>query len=325
MAAAVLKRAQLGLQQLVGAAATAARSAASGRIGGRATGGAAATQAPAITALDGAAFPGTRETFAWSPDALQDAGAGRQLLDLDASSWKRTRFVFLGCPGVGKGTYASRVARLLDVPHIAMGDLVRAEFKGRTAIGQKVGGLMQAGKLVPDDLVLEMLAQRLAAGAHRGEAGFVLDGFPRNAAQAVALQEITPVDLALNLRLRRDVIVAKCLGRRTCAECGAGFNVTDIDESARDGLPPMVMPPLPPPPQCAHKMTRRVDDTEEVIRARLEVYEMESKPVEDFFRAKGLLLDFDVLGGIPETWPRLLESMQLEDNVVLPEPLPRAA
>lgn len=138
MAAAVLKRAQLGLQQLVGAAATAARSAASGRIGGRATGGAAATQAPAITALDGAAFPGTRETFAWSPDALQDAGAGRQLLDLDASSWKRTRFVFLGCPGVGKGTYASRVARLLDVPHIAMGDLVRAEFKGRTAIGQKV-------------------------------------------------------------------------------------------------------------------------------------------------------------------------------------------
>lgn len=214
---------------------------------------------------------------------------------------------------------------MLDVPHISMGDLVRAEFHRQTAIGQKIGGLMQAGRLVPDSLVLEMLRRRLAAGAARGEAGFILDGFPRNTAQAEALQAMTPVDVALNVWLPRHAIVAKCVGRRACAECGGSFNVAGVDAPPAGGQPALVLPARPPPPRCAHKMTRRPDDTEEVVRARLAVYESESKPVEDYFRTAGCLVDFEVLGGIQETWQRLLETLQLEQGVVLPKAARRMA
>eukprot|EP00271_Cylindrocystis_brebissonii_P014901 TRINITY_DN36574_c0_g1_i1.p1 TRINITY_DN36574_c0_g1~~TRINITY_DN36574_c0_g1_i1.p1 ORF type:complete len:364 (+),score=34.28 TRINITY_DN36574_c0_g1_i1:44-1093(+) len=223
------------------------------------------------------------------------------------------RWVFLGCPGVGKGTYASRLSKLLNIPHIAMGDLVRAEVQKGTAAAKQLEATMRTGQLVTDEVVFGLLAQRLELGAARGEGGFILDGFPRTASQAASLKALTPIDLVVNLHLNEDIIVQKCLGRRICSECGGNFNVADIHLPATKDCPPVVMPPLVPPMNCAAKMTQRSDDTEDVIRNRLEIYRRESEPVESFYRSMGLLQDFHIAGGIPETWPRLLAALDVQE------------
>ncbi|KAH7276310.1 hypothetical protein KP509_39G002000 [Ceratopteris richardii] len=169
---------------------------------------------------------------------------------------------------------------------------------------------MNEGKLLPDEVVLELLAKRLQAGSAAGESGFILDGFPRTRSQVEALDRITDIELVLNLRLREDILIMKCMGRRICSGCGTNFNIANIDVEGEDGGPRIFMPPLLPPPACANKLTTRADDTEEVVRARLNLYAEECKPVEDYYRAQGKLLDFDVMGGIPETWPKLLDAVK---------------
>eukprot|EP00250_Pteridium_aquilinum_P000784 c10950_g1_i1 orf=341-1213(-) len=227
-----------------------------------------------------------------------------------SSSRSGPQWIFLGCPGVGKGTYASRLAKFLGIPHIAMGDLVRQELSQPTASGQKLKALMNEGKLLPDEVILELLAKRFESGSASGESGFILDGFPRTRSQAGTLDKVTDIDLVVNLRLREDVLIMKCLGRRICSGCGTNYNIANIDVGGDDGGPKIFMPPLLPPPSCAPKLTTRADDTEEVVRARLNVYADECKPVEDYYRAQDKLLDFDVIGGIPETWPKLLEAVR---------------
>ncbi|KAI5078233.1 hypothetical protein GOP47_0005904 [Adiantum capillus-veneris] len=236
-----------------------------------------------------------------------------------SETWSSTRspssrtgpqWIFLGCPGVGKGTYASRLAKFLGVPHIAMGDLVRQELSEPTPSGLKLKQLMNEGKLLPDNVILELLAKRLEAGTVAGETGFILDGFPRTRSQVEALDKVTDIELVLNLRLREDVLVMKCLGRRICSGCGTNYNIANIDVGGENGAPRIFMPPLLPPPSCANKLIIRADDTEEVVRARLNFYAEESKPVENYYRAQEKLMDFDVIGGIPETWPKLLDVVR---------------
>lgn len=223
------------------------------------------------------------------------------------------QWVFLGCPGVGKGTYASRLAKLVDVPHIAMGDLVRQELKSTSAMSKQLTDAMTLGKLLPDKVIFSLLSKRLEEGMLAGgRGGFILDGFPRTISQADVLEDITEIDLVVNLKLREDVLIAKCLGRRICSDCGGNFNLAKIDVEGADGEPRILMPPLLPPPGCSDKMTIRADDTDEVVRTRLRVYREESAPVEEFYRVKGKLLDFNVGGGIPETWPNLLAALNLQ-------------
>ncbi|KAM0023022.1 putative adenylate kinase [Helianthus debilis subsp. tardiflorus] len=219
------------------------------------------------------------------------------------------QWVFLGSPGVGKGTYASRLSTLLGVPHIATGDLVRQELP----LSPQLDEVVNQGKLVSDEIIFNLLSKRLEAGESRGESGFILDGFPRTIRQAEILDEVTEIDLVVNLKLREDVLIEKCLGRRICSECGKGFNVAAIDAKAENGLPGMSMPPLLPPQQCASKLITRADDTEPVVRERLRVYKEKSEPVEDYYRKQGKLIEFDLPGGIPESWPKLLEILNLDD------------
>eukprot|EP00249_Psilotum_nudum_P012853 c24007_g2_i1 orf=482-1366(-) len=222
------------------------------------------------------------------------------------------QWIFMGCPGVGKGTYASRLAKLLGIPHISVGDLVRKELSQATPSGQKLVSLANEGKLLPDDVILDLLSKRLEKGVQLGESGFILDGFPRTQSQAGILEQVAEIDLVLNLRLPENILIMKCLGRRICSGCGNNYNLANIDVEATDGRPGIFMPPLLPPPACASKLTVRPDDTEEVVRARLRIYADESKPVEEYYRRQGKLLDFDVAGGIPETWPRLLAALKLD-------------
>lgn len=214
-------------------------------------------------------------------------------------------WVFLGPPGVGKGTYATRIAEWLCIPHVAAGDLVRDEIKAETPLGLEMKSIVNAGNLLPDEVVIRLLRQRLHTAADAGDPGVLLDGFPRTVSQASNVLHVADVQLALNMQLREDVLMAKCLGRRVCTKCGKGYNVADINLPAANGEPAIVMPPLNPPPECMQHLETRADDTEAVVTRRLQVYHAEAAPVEEFFRNQGLLVDFEITGGIPETLPRL--------------------
>ena len=134
---------------------------------------------------------------------------------------------------------------------------------------------------------------------------FTFLGFPRTIRQADRLSETVRVDVVLNFTLEEAILVEKACARRKCGECGKGYNVADIDYTTKDGVR-IIMPPLSPPEKCVGKMTMREDDKEETVRARLDAFKRQSLPVEDWYRKRGKLSEFEILGGIPETTPRLM-------------------
>ncbi|XP_068492504.1 probable adenylate kinase 1, chloroplastic isoform X1 [Phaseolus vulgaris] len=237
----------------------------------------------------------------------------------DILSKRCVQWVFLGCPGVGKGTYASRLSNLLDVPHIATGDLVRDELASSGPLSSQLSEIVKQGQLVSDEIIISLLSKRLGAEEGKDDLGFILDGFPRTIKQAVSfftlkiLEGVTDIDLVINLKLREDVLLEKCLGRRICKECGGNFNVASIDIKAENGTPGIVMAPLLPPANCISKLITRSDDTEAVVKERLRIYREMTQPVEDFYRNRGKLLEFNLPGGIPESWPKLLHALNLDD------------
>ncbi|KAH7537340.1 hypothetical protein FEM48_Zijuj03G0082200 [Ziziphus jujuba var. spinosa] len=235
-------------------------------------------------------------------------------LEQKPNSDKNVQWVFLGCPGVGKGTYASRLSNLLGVPHIATGDLVREELSSSGPLASQLADIVNQGKLVSDEIIINLLSKRLETSAAKGETGFILDGFPRTIRQAEILDGVTDIDLVINLKLREEALLAKCLGRRICSECGGNYNVASIDIKGEDGSPNLYMAPLLPPPHCASKLITRSDDTEEVVKKRLRIYNEMSQPLEEFYRRRGKLLEFELPGGIPESWPKLLQALNLEDH-----------
>ncbi|KAL7109829.1 hypothetical protein ACP275_06G200100 [Erythranthe tilingii] len=249
-------------------------------------------------------------------DLHRASSALSSALPVDNSNGKgrNVQWVFLGCPGVGKGTYAARLSTLLGVPHIATGDLVRQELSSRGPLSSQLAEIVNQGQLISDEIIIDLLSKRLENALVKGETGFILDGFPRTVRQAEILEGVTDIDLVINLKLREEALIAKCLGRRICSECQGNYNVACIDIKAEDGNPRMYMPPLLPPPQCESKLITRADDTELVVKERLRVYNEMSRPVEDFYRSRGKLLEFDLPGGIPESWRKLLRALNLDDH-----------
>ncbi|KAK4783493.1 hypothetical protein SAY86_007867 [Trapa natans] len=214
---------------------------------------------------------------------------------------RNLQWVFLGCPGVGKGTYASRLCNLLGVPHIATGDLVRDELSSAGALSAQLKEIVNQGKLVSDEIILSLLWKRLVGGQDKGQSGFILDGFPCTIKQAEILEGMIDIDLVVNLKLPEDILIEKCLGRRLCSQCGKNFNIASINVKGENGNPAMSMAPLLPPEHCMSKLITRTDDTEEVVRERLRIYNDKTQPVEDFYRRRGKLLEFNLPGGIPES------------------------
>lgn len=217
--------------------------------------------------------------------------------------------VFLGAPGVGKGTFANRVAPAVGVPIIATGDIIRAFIKDKNSeLGKKLKTYNDAGKLVPDDLVVEMVLDRLAQDDAKN--GFLLDGFPRTVPQAEALLKHTTIDTVVNITLDEDVLMQKLLGRRTCVVCGDGFNVASIHGDELD------MPPLLPDKSCVTcdghpPLRKRDDDKAHIIQHRMDVYNQSTKPLVDFFTDHGCLVIFEVMKGIKDL-PRLFKDMGID-------------
>ena len=208
------------------------------------------------------------------------------------------RLIFLGPPGAGKGTQAKRVAEALHVPHISTGDMLRAQIAAGTELGHKASRRMDAGNLVPDELVVAMLTERIAA--EDAAAGFILDGFPRNLTQAHAL-ESTPagrIDRVAVFVVDEDEVVRRIGGRRGCAH-GHTYHVDDRPP-ARPGVCDVDGEPL----------EQRADDAEAVIRNRLAVYRLETEPLIAFYEERDLIVEIKALGSVPEITEQILEAVR---------------
>lgn len=168
-----------------------------------------------------------------------------------------------------------------------------------------MNSIVVKGHLLPDNLILQVIREHVQDSFGKGNGCFLLDGFPRSVPQAEALESFANVELALDLDLREELLLEKCLGRRICSRCGKNYNIADIKLPGSDGKSEIIMPPLPPPPECEPYMEQRHDDTKEVIQRRLQIYKDSAEPVKEFYRQRGILINFEITGGIPETFPRL--------------------
>jgi adenylate kinase len=200
------------------------------------------------------------------------------------------RAVFLGPPGAGKGTQARELAREFSVPHIATGDILRDAVAAGTALGREARRYMDQGALVPDDVVIGLIAERL--GQPDARSGFILDGFPRTIAQAEALDRLLkdlerPLQRVILFDVPDEELVRRISGRRVCRRCATPFHVTSA-------------PPVRPGicDACGGELYQRDDDREETVRTRLQVYARQTAPLLDYYRGRNLLATVDGEGDI---------------------------
>ena len=205
------------------------------------------------------------------------------------------RLVLVGPPGAGKGTQAQFLASRYSIPHISTGDIFRANLKAQTPLGLKAKSFMDAGQLVPDEVTNEMVKDRLTHNDLGN--GFLLDGFPRNTVQAEVLRNFlaaakTPLDVVLELAIDNEIIIKRLSSRRTCKDCGAPAS-----------------PEAPHCTACAGELYQREDDKEEVIAKRLSVYQEQTAPIVDFYRAEGLLTTISADGEVSEITDRAISAL----------------
>lgn len=217
------------------------------------------------------------------------------------------KFIFLGPPGVGKGTYASRAAPKLGIVHISTGELFREEVKKGTELGKRVKQIMESGALVQDDVTIEVLKSKLSRP--ESEKGFILDGFPRTIPQAEMLDRETKIDAVINLILPEDVLIRKIAARRVCRNCGDLYNVVTINKG-KIQMPPMLPKVEGKCDKCGGELFQRDDDREETVKERLEAYREETEPLIGYYRKKGTLNDVDVIGSPEVMVPIIMKVLE---------------
>lgn len=209
--------------------------------------------------------------------------------------------IFLGPPGAGKGTQAKRICEKFNLTQIATGDILREHLRNETGLGMKAKEYINAGNLVPNDLIIDMMRYEIEKNRNKG--GFLLDGFPRTVKQAEALDELLKelndkIDVAIVLNVPNDELISRLTGRRVCPKCGTSYHLI-FNPPNEDGI-------------CDHDnepLIQRKDDNEETVKNRLEVYDKETKPIIHYYEKKGLAYSVDGVGSVSEIFERINEGI----------------
>lgn len=185
------------------------------------------------------------------------------------------KLVFLGPPGAGKGTQADYVCSKLAIPHISTGDMLRAAMAKGTPTGLKAKAVIEAGQLVSDDIIIEMVKERLNEADCAN--GYLLDGFPRTVNQAEVLREIANPDKVVDVEVADEKLLARITGRRVCKECKATYHISKLNGATKC-------------PACGGELIQRTDDNPETIKKRLDAYHQQTEPLIDFYKGEGTLV-----------------------------------
>ena len=207
------------------------------------------------------------------------------------------KLILLGAPGAGKGTQAENISREFHIPQISTGNILRAEVKKESELGLKVKDILAAGQLVPEEIVIAMVRERLKEPDCAD--GYILDGFPRNIAQADALAGFAQIDTVLVISVPDDVIVTRMAGRRTCPGCGATYHVV-ANPPKKEGICDV----------CGAELTIRADDREDVVRDRLRVYHEKTEPLIAYYTERGLVRTVDGQGSLEETTRLTMQALR---------------
>ncbi|HDJ29490.1 MAG TPA: adenylate kinase [Candidatus Acetothermia bacterium] len=203
----------------------------------------------------------------------------------------KKKIILLGPPGAGKGTQAKRIVEKTGLLHLSTGDILRDEVARGTELGKQAKAYMDRGDLVPDELIIGMIRGRI-----ENADGFILDGFPRTVAQAEALEQITPVDVVIDIELERDEVIRRLSSRRVCRNCGKIYNLIS-NPPKLDGKCDA----------CGGELYQRDDDRPEVIENRYDVYTSSTAPLIEFYRSRGLLVEVDGKADPDAIFARIME------------------
>ena len=204
--------------------------------------------------------------------------------------------IFLGPPGVGKGTLAAKLQEKKGFVQISTGEMLRGHLRAGDALGQAAKQYIDRGELVPDAVIIDMVKERLNQPDVRG--GYILDGFPRTVAQADALAAFATIDRVVSLELEKEKIVARLSGRRVCPACGGTFHTSMLNGSDLC-------------PVCGHTVEQRKDDAPETVANRLDVYERQTAPLLDYYRQKGSMVSVRMDGSVDDNFTALLDALHL--------------
>ena len=202
--------------------------------------------------------------------------------------------ILLGAPGSGKGTMAQKLTNELHIPQISTGDIFRKNLKEETPLGLQIKSIVEGGGLVPDEITIEIVKNRLAEPDCAN--GYILDGFPRSIGQAEALETFQNIDCAVNLDVDKQTIVNRLSGRRFCPDCNGTFHISTLSNAEIC-------------PVCGGKLIVRKDDTKETVLERLRVYETTTLPLIEFYAQHGKLLTVDGNGTVDEVYHRILKAL----------------
>lgn len=205
------------------------------------------------------------------------------------------KIILLGAPGSGKGTMAQKLTTDLGIPQISTGDIFRKNLKEETPLGLQVKSIMASGALVPDEITIEIVKNRLAEADCAN--GYILDGFPRSIAQAEALDTFQEIDFAVNLDVDKETVVRRLSGRRFCPDCNGTYHVSSLENETVC-------------PNCGGKLIIRADDSEATVRERLRVYDTTTFPLLNYYEKQGKLLNVDGNGSIEEVYGRILSVLK---------------
>ena len=202
--------------------------------------------------------------------------------------------IFLGPPGAGKGTQAQKICDALNIPQISTGDILRRAMKEGTETGLKAKAFIDAGQLVPDGVIIDIVKERLAMADCAG--GYILDGFPRTVPQAEALDTFATIDSVIELVVADQVLVDRLSGRRVCLKCGATYHLSMLNGETKCA-------------KCGDTLVQRNDDKAETVLNRLEVYHAQTAPLIGYYEQKGLLKKVDGAQGLDNTFAAIMNAL----------------